>query len=368
VGSGLFLDMPSREGSAARVRAQFDQLSDLICRNGAAGRTRNASYTLPMFKHGSAAIEVRSVAQRWCAPEQRKRPIDLVLMSVGGNDVGFGALVAYSITESASDLAPIVGLVGQELRFGPGVARAYLNVLDRRLKAVREALHDGFGVMPGRVVQNTYEPIQYDETGQLCGRQPALGMDVHPKLRLSRERLSEVSAFFNDFVGRLECTASTSRRKDCPAGLATGSGTGFHFVTDHVAHFAKRGICARDPRNAIMDGVNMGMPRRANAIGDFKPYTPAYALPYGAQWRLFRTPNDAFLAANTHREGISPFDILQPAYAALYSGAVHPTAEGHAIVADAVVARARGVVDPKGKPNIEIAPVLSGPVATTGQR
>ena len=49
------------------------------------------------------------VTQRWCPPEQRKRPIDLVLLSIGGNDVGFGALVAYSMTESASDIAPIAG-------------------------------------------------------------------------------------------------------------------------------------------------------------------------------------------------------------------------------------------------------------------
>ena len=39
------------------------------------------------------------------------------------------------------------------------------------------------------------------------------------------------------------------------------------------------------------------------------------------------------------------FDILQPAYAGLYSGAIHPTAEAHAIVADYVVRHVRGIVD-----------------------
>ena len=106
----------------------------------------------------------------------------------------------------------------------------------------------------------------------------------------------------------------------------------------------------------------MGMPRKSPATDEFKPFNPAYALPYGPRWRLFRTPNDAFLTANTHREGISPFDILQPAYAALYSGAVHPTAEGHSIVADTMVKYARAVLDGRGRPNIEITPV------TTGQR
>jgi nicotinic acid mononucleotide adenylyltransferase len=63
-----------------------------------------------------------------------------------------------------------------------------------------------------------------------------------------------------------------------------------------------------------------------------------------------RNPNDAFLIANTHREGISLFDLLQPAYAALYSGAFHPTAEGHAIVADHVIKHARDIIESKYPP------------------
>ena len=41
---------------------------------------------------------------------------------------------------------------------------------------------------------------------------------------------------------------------------------------------------------------------------------------------------------------MSLFDILQPAYAGLYSGAIHPTAEGHAIVADSVLPHVRSVI------------------------
>ena len=47
------------------------------------------------------------------------------------------------------------------------------------------------------------------------------------------------------------------------------------------------------------------------------------------------------------REGISPFDILQPAFAALTSGAFHPTAEAHAIVADHVMRHVRRMFDKK---------------------
>src|SRR5690348_15239880 len=88
----------------------------------------------------------------------------------------------------------------------------------------------------------------------------------------------------------------------------------------------------------------MRVPRKPMNGDAFRPYSPAATLPYAHHWRLFRTPNDAFLAANTHREGTPLFDILQPAYAGLYSGAIHPTAEAHAIVADHVVRHVRAIV------------------------
>src|SRR3954452_18208934 len=76
-------------------------------------------------------------------------------------------------------------------------------------------------------------------------------------------------------------------------------------------------------------------------------------LPYGHQWRLIHNPNDAFLTANTHRKGISAFDILQPAFAAPTSGAFHPTAEGHAVVADHVMRHVRAVLDKEKKTIVE---------------
>lgn len=346
---GLFLEKDAREQfdkpNSNKVPAQFDQLSTLICRGGEAARSRAASYTLPAYSPGDTSIGARSIAMRWCPPELRKRPVDVVLLSIGGNDVGFASVALYAITDSAGDLAPIAQLLGKQIRFGPDVARNYLRVFDRRLEAVKEALRDGFGVAPAQVVQTSYEPIQFDETGAMCGAMPTLGLDVHPKLHMSRERITEAAAFTTELDNRLECLTDVRRRHDCPAGLATGQGTGFHLVTDHLAKFMRRGVCARDPKRAVADGLLMGMPRLSQATGAFVPYSPANALPYAHRWRLFHTANDAFLTANTHREGISPFDILQPAYAGLYSGAIHPTAEGHAMVADSVILEVRAILE-----------------------
>ena len=172
--TGLFMDHDARERASekggAKVPPQLDQLADLICRGGTKGRTQAASYTLPTYKYGSTGISAQTVTKQWCPPANRKRPIDLVLLSIGGNDIGFGAVALYATIENARDLAPIAGLVGGEIRFGPDVAGAYLAVLDKRIKAVRDALVDGFGVEPSHVLQNAYEPIQFDEVGGYCDR------------------------------------------------------------------------------------------------------------------------------------------------------------------------------------------------------
>jgi len=288
------------------------------------------------------------VTKKWCPSAARKRPIDLVLLSIGGNDVGFSSLAVYAVTENAGDVAPIAVWVGHQIRFSPKVSNTYLEILDERLDALRAALADGFGVSPGRVLQNAYEPLQYDETGELCGTFSKLGLDIAPNMKFDRERMREVSEFHQRLLQRLECIAN-ARHGDCPANLATGTGTGFHLVTDHLAAFAKRGMCARDPAHAQLDQTMLGVPRLLLSTQEFAPYLPASTLPYAHRWRLFHTPNDAFLTANTHRESISPFDVLQPVYAGLYGGAFHPTAEGHAIVADTVVRHARTLLEPRGR-------------------
>ena len=168
----------------------------------------------------------------WCPPEQRKRPIDMVLMSIGGNDVGFGGLVAYAMTESASDCRADRGLDRPSIRFGPQVSRVYLDVLDERMKALKDALHDGFGVEPARVLQTTYEPIQYDETGALCGAQPTLGMDVHPGLQLHRGRAEgdRRSSWASSSAGS---NASPARAAAATARQSRDRRVGTGFKLDH---------------------------------------------------------------------------------------------------------------------------------------
>jgi hypothetical protein len=346
VANGLFGSLDAREHYDAsprktrQVPAQFEQLTNLLCRSDArVGR----DYQLPLYEPGSARIAQGGVAMRWCPPEQRKREIDLVLLSIGGNDVGFSAIAAYAFLESAGDIASVVKLREGRIRFGPDLAGLYLQQLDERMEQVRRALADGFGIAPSRVVQTSYEALQFDENGRFCGAEAGsgrLGMDVHAKFALEPARVAQVGGFYDRFLKRLECVSA--RGANCPAGLSTGEGTGFHLVTEHQPAFLRRGICARDPGD---DGSRMQMPRIPIGQTEFAPQLPGEFRPYAFRTRLFRTPNDAFLTAHTHATPPMPLlDIIQPAVAALYGGAFHPTAQAHAIVADRVMPYARRVV------------------------
>ncbi len=288
IANGLFLEMDPREGysepGGKKVRAQFDQLTDLLCRGNA---RQQATYTLPMYATGSTSISQQRVTMNWCPPGQRKRPIDLVLMSVGGNDVGFGGLVAYAMTESASDFAPIAAWIGSSIRFSPQVSRVYMDALDERMKALKDALQQGFGVEPSKVLQTTYEPIQYDEKGQLCGEQPTLGMDVHPGLKLNRGRLKETADFLDDFLNRLQCIANRGGR-NCPA---TRDGCRHRLQADHrpragihqarhVRARSQAGVAGRDCDAGAAAGRQGRSVQAVLAGGDAALRPPLAAVPH----------------------------------------------------------------------------------------
>ena len=341
VTEGLFMSREPRERSGrTKVPAQFAQLTDLICeRRG--GQMNPVTYALPAPRAGGQRFDSVSVTMNWCPEGHRKRDIDLVLLSIGGNDVGFSGVAAYTFLESVGDIAPILSFFEGELETNPAQAERYLGMLDRRIKAVKDALKTGFGVEPAQVIHTSYEPLQNDENGDLCGLDPALGMDVHPGFQLNRGRLGETKHFVDHLLNRLACISKST--PGCPENLATRSGTGFRLVVDHQVEFMKRGICARDSTDP--NGLMMAMLRRLPGGGDWRPYQPNFFTPYSHHTRLFRTPNDAFLTANTHRDGTLVLDTLQQGFAALYSGALHPTAEAHAIVADHVMKHARCIIE-----------------------
>ena len=91
---------------------------------------------------------------------------------------------------------------------------------------------------------------------------------------------------------------------------------------------------------------------RARSTARWEPYNPSEWRAYAPRQRWFRTPNDAFLTGHFHVSQsllqnvlkTQTFSWVQLLLASIYSGAFHPTAEGQAAIADAVVEQSRGVL------------------------
>jgi hypothetical protein len=97
---------------------------------------------------------------------------------------------------------------------------------------------------------------------------------------------------------------------------------------------------------------------------------PSDYLPYMPRGRWIRTANDSYFTAMTYPEGmpvmLKPSDIHDAIWgvlSAVYGGAVHPTAEGYAAMADAALPAVRGVLGLKEPPAVQSQP-LPPPTAT----
>jgi len=144
-------------------------------------------------------------------------------------------------------------------------------------------------------------------------------------------------------------------------------------VNDHQAAFADHGFCARadtDPpfdrecfsadgrsfNDSLIGGATEPLACGA-AVSEFRAYAPR------ARW--IRTPNDAYFAAMTFPEGVSAglrpsslHDATWGVLSAVYGGAIHPTAEGHAAMADAALAGAKSVLQLSGAND----PIIAAPL------
>jgi lysophospholipase L1-like esterase len=273
---------------------------------------------------------------RKCDTEVARR-LDLVMLSIGGNDVGFARLVANAILADQSTLKRLGGWFGQV--HGASESSVLLERLDDRYKSLNRALRNILHIPwneSDRVILTGYPRLALLEDGRSTCPDGSAGMDVLADFSLSSTRAREG----DELAERLNSVMRRSAREH-----------GWVFADRHRSEFLGRGLCAGFTDNALSSADDLRLPRRVN--GEWVPYSPADYRPYAPRQRWFRTPNDAFLTANFH----VPRTLLQTALksqtlswvqillASTYSGAFHPTAEGQAAMADAVVEKARAVLD-----------------------
>lgn len=303
---------------------------------------------------GTVDPQIADLRAALAAAERRQpgRQLDLVLLSVGANDINFSGLVADVILEKGTEraLSQRTGVIGtlEEARV------TLKRDLPQGFAKLRQALKPLVGGDLARVVYVSYaNPALANGAPCPGGR---AGFDIHPSFNADPARLAEVTDFVqSEFLPQLKNLAL------CSGGVLCGdrSRDRMTFVDSHQAAFASHGFCARaetDPpfdrqcfsengESFVSDIVAAASNPLAcgQAASDFRAYAPR------ARW--VRDANDSYFAAMTYPQAQKapnqPGDIHDATWgvlSAVYGGAIHPTAEGHAAMADAALPAVMGVL------------------------
>ena len=283
---------------------------------------------------------------------QPDRQLDLVLLSIGANDIYFSGLVADVIVETTTERALFrrIGVVSSVDDSRAALARD----LPQGFNKLREALKPFVGDL-SHVVYVSYANPTLSNGGAPCpgGRG---GFDIHPSFNADPRRLANVSAYVqNEFLPQLRALAQCQSGVLCRDPAADR----MTFVENHQAAFADHGFCARSEADPQFDrecfspkgeSFDPDIVTSANqpllcgrSAGEYRPYLPR------ARW--IRDADDSYFAAMTYPQGLptsmQPSDIHDATWgvlSAVYGGAVHPSAEGHAAMADAARPAAAAVL------------------------
>jgi lysophospholipase L1-like esterase len=334
---GLFLQYKGNEWVPNPPK--FSQLSAVAEAQCGKNKTDKVKLTEAYDQNGEVP-QLEDLVMRQC-PQDVARKIDLVLLSIGGNDIGFSRLIANTVLSNESLLRELGGWLGQ-IHSDTEASQALGN-LAPRYKALNRALHALLYVPweeSDRILLVAYPGLALQGDGsQMCGSGNA-GMDVVPDFQLDRTKL-KLGIWYADKLNR--------QMRDSAGEF------GWTFVETHRRSFIGRSICDGLSVEGVSEVDDLRLPRKID--GMWTPYNPAEYQPYAARQRWFRTPNDAFMTGNFHAAAgfltrylkIEPFAPFQAILASTYSGAFHPTAEGQAAIADAVVDKARTVLAKYGQ-------------------
>lgn len=332
LGSQRASDCPVTGNCAGNVQGQVAQLKDLL----ASAQKQNPS-----------------------------RGLDLVLLTIGANDIKFSGLVADIIIQSGVERS--LFSQGGLLTGLPESQKLLASDLPAGFAKLRNSLKPLVGGNLGRVVYVSYaNPAQ--SGGQSCpgGRD---GLDVHPAFNADAQRLKSVSEYVSDkFLPRLKQLARCEGGTIC----RDPSTDAMTFVDSHQAAFAERGFCARSEQDPEFDRECFSAKGESFDPDPVSAATqplvcdrrPSEFKPYAPRSRWIRTANDSYFTAMTFPQGMPTtmqpanlHDATWGAMSAVYGGAIHPTAEGHAAMADAALPSVRQVLGLSHPPEVTSEPL-----------
>lgn len=283
----------------------------------------------------------------------RRRPVDLLLLTIGANDIGFSGLAADVIVEQNPERAL---LQKGKVIVDPAAAEKILNgSLRTDFAALRTRLRAIMGGNLSRVVFTSYENPGLFDGGKTCGG-TRRGFDVHPAFSADGARLAGTVRFVNDkFFPKLKSYVTCA----AGGGCAQPALDAMAFVDSHQAVFGDHGFCASGAKDPAFDrecfrdgdsfnGPGLGLATPLRCTGENGRPVASEFKPYAYRERWVRTANDSYFIAMTYPETLgSPTSIHDATWgleSVVYGGALHPTAEGHAAMADAALVAARNVL------------------------
>jgi lysophospholipase L1-like esterase len=325
---------------------------------------------------GTVSAQLAELREAVTAAKRRQpdRRLDLVLLSIGANDINFSGLVADVIVDNATERALFrrSGVMGSVEESRAVMARE----LPQGFSKLREALKPLVGEM-SRVVYVSYANPTLSGGAPCAGGRA--GFDIHPAFDAAPQRLANVSNYVqSEFLPQLKAIALCQGGVLCRDPAADR----MTFVDAHQAAFADHGFCARaqtDPEfdracfSAKGESFDSDIVTAAaqpmlcgRSASEYRAYLPR------ARW--IRDANDSYFAAMTYPQGLptssQPADIHDATWgilSAVYGGAVHPSAEGHAAMADAALPAVASVLQLDiAEPEVTrepVAPIVIAPGA-----
>jgi lysophospholipase L1-like esterase len=293
------------------------------------------------------------------------RKLDLIFLTIGANDVKFSGLVANVIITEGVER--VLFNQGGLITSVPDAQSLLDRDLPNNFAKLRAALKPLVGGNLARVVYVSYgHPAMADGASCPGGRD---GLDVHPAFTADAPRMQRVTDFVQrKFMPELKALAR------CESGIvcAHPDTDRMTFIDAHQAEFAEHGFCAHAASDPVFDRDCFSIEGKSFDPDPVSAATaplacsrsPSEFLPYASRARWIRTANDSYFTAMTFPRGLP--STMQPsnihdatwgALSAVYGGAFHPSAEGHAAMADAALAGARDVLNLKAPPEVVAQPL-----------
>ncbi|MCZ8259783.1 MAG: hypothetical protein O9333_06600, partial [Beijerinckiaceae bacterium] len=310
------------------------------------------------FYNGQTIVQSQiSLLDRYVKDAGRR--FDAILLTIGANDIGFSGLVADVMLQPGKDreVFEAAGLVTSV----PNAEKALSRVLKPGFERLRRRLVPILAERDlGNVIYTIYgNPARQDAT-RACPSSRH-GFDVHPGFGIDGAKAMEAvrfvdEQFFPTLRDLARCAPATGCRNPDVNAMT--------LVDRHQGAFAQHGFCATSNEDPDFDRQCFRTDGQSFAVNP-APETSSLAgacagregdfRPYASRRRWVRTANDSYFSAMTFPDEFRRFadDLHDPiwgATSAVYGGAIHPTAEGHAAMADAALAELARRLGMKGWP------------------